>query len=207
MKDNSSPTASRPKGLRQRILDLFAKKPRTRLTPIEIHKRGGFGREELQTLVDALRELVREGQIVRLKKNHYALPDVQNLVTGRVQAHPDGFGFLISEDRRTEDLYLNRREMRRVMHGDRVLVRAHRKRQGGVEAHVVQILERAQKRLIGTYHEWDGKGYLIPMDPRIGAAIPLRQTGVSPGKGKVVAAEITRYGTALSGPAGELLRV
>lgn len=207
MKDNSSPTALRPERLRQRILDLFAKKPQTRLTPVEIHKRGGFGREELQPIVDALRALVQEGRLIRLKKNHYALPDAQNLVAGRVHAHPDGFGFLIPEDKRTEDLYLNRREMRRVMHGDRVLVRAHRKKQGGVEAHVVQILERAQKRLIGTYNEWDGRGYLIPMDPRIGAAIPLRQTGATPEKGRVVAAEITRYGTALSGPAAELVQV
>lgn len=207
MKDTSSPTSSRPERLRQRILDLFSRKPKIRLTPVEVHKRGGFGREELQPVVDALRELVQEGQIIRLKKNHYALPDAQDLVVGRVHAHPDGFGFLIPDDKRTEDLYLNRREMRRVMHGDRVIVRAHRKKQGGVEAHIVKILERGQQRLIGTYNEWDGKGYLIPMDPRIGTAIPLRQIGAKPEKGKVVAAEIVRYGTALSGPEGELVRV
>ena len=74
--------------------------------------------------------------------------------------------------------------MRRVMHGDRVMVRVDRKKRGGVEAHVVQILERAQKRLIGTYQELDGRGYLIPMDPRIAAAIPLRPSGVQARKGK-----------------------
>ena len=192
--------ASEPTG--QRILDLFAKKPRTRLTPVEIQKRAGFGRDELQRVVDALRGLSREGRIVRLKKNHYGLPDAQNLVTGRVHAHPDGFGFLILDDKGAEDLYLNRREMRRVMHGDRVMVRADRKKRGGVEAHVVQILERAQKRLIGTYQELDGRGYLIPMDPRIAAAIPLQPSGPKPEKGKVVAAEISRYGTAMSNQGG-----
>ena len=157
-------------------------------------------------VVDSLKDLAREGRIVRLKKNHYALPDGQNLVSGRVHAHPDGYGFLILDGKGAEDLYLNRREMRRVMHGDRVRVRVDRKQRGGVEAHVVQILERAQKKLIGTYNEFDGKGYLIPMEPRI-AAIPLRQTGVKPEKGKVIAAEISRYGTAVSGPEGELVQV
>ena len=71
----------------------------------------------------------------------------------------------------------------------------------------MQILERAQKRLIGTYDEFDGRGYLIPMDPRIAAAIPLRQTAAKPEKGKVVAAEISRYGTAMSGPEGKLVQV
>jgi len=158
-------------------------------------------------VVNSLRDLTREGRLVRLKKNHYALPDSQNLLTGKIQAHPDGFGFLIPDYKDAEDLYLSRREMRRVMHGDRVMVRVDRKKRGGVEAHVVQIIERAQKRLIGTYDELDGKGYLIPMDPRVAAAIPLRQSGVTPEKGKVIAVEISRYGTALSGPQGELMQV
>ncbi|HEU4343443.1 MAG TPA: ribonuclease R [Candidatus Binatia bacterium] len=192
---------------RQKILDLFTKKPRTRLTPAEILRRAGFSTGDLQLVIECLRELAREGQIVRLKKNHYALPDSQNLVTGRIQAHPDGYGFLIPDDKSAADLYLNRREMRRIMHGDRVMARVDRKKRGGVETHVVQILERAHKRLIGTYSEIDGKGYLIPMDPRIAAAIPLRQGGAKAEKGKVIAAEISRYGTALSGPEGELLRV
>ena len=207
MNKDSQTTALAPERTQQRILDLFVKKPRTRLTPVEIQKRAGFGRDELQRVIDALRELTREGRIVRMKKNHYALPDAQNLVAGRVHAHPDGFGFLILDDKGAEDLYLNRREMRRVMHGDRVMVRADRKKPGGVEAHVVQILERAQKRLIGTYNELDGRGYLIPMDPRIGAAIPLQQTAAKPETGKVVAAEIARYGTAMSGPEGKLVQV
>jgi ribonuclease R len=208
MNKESHATASAPERTRKKILDLFGKKPRTRLTPVEIQKRAGFGRDEVQRVVDALRELTREGQIVRLKKNHYALPAAQNLVTGRVHAHPDGFGFLIPDGKGAEDLYLNRREMRRVMHGDRVMVRADRKKRGGVESHIVQILERAQKRLIGTYDEFDGRGYLVPMDPRIAAAIPLQQSaGLKPEKGKVVAAEIFRYGTAMSGPEAELVHV
>src|SRR5262245_5094657 len=207
MKDSFPSTASVPERTQQRILDLFAKKPRTRLTPMEIQRRAGFGRDEVQRVVDALRELIREGRMVRLKKNHYGLPDAQNLVTGRIHAHPDGFGFLIPDGKGAEDLYLNRREMRRVMHGDRVLVRADQKTRGGVEAHVVQILERAQKRVIGTYDEFDGRVYLIPMDPRIGSAIALQPTTAKTAKGKVVAAEIARYGTAMSGPEGKLVQV
>ena len=39
------------------------------------------------------------------------------MIVGRIQGHPDGFGFLIPEEKNVEDLYLNRREMRRLMHG------------------------------------------------------------------------------------------
>ena len=190
----------------RRILNLLAKKPRLRLTPAEIQRRGGFPRQQLQPIIDALRDLCRAGQVVRLKKNHYALPDGQNLISGRVQAHPDGYGFLVPDDKGLEDLYLNRREMRRLMHGDRVMVRVDRRQRGGPDVHVTQIIERAQSRLIGTYEAIAGKGYLIPMDPRIATAIPLvGPTDVE--KGQVIAAEITRYGSALSGPQAELRQI
>jgi ribonuclease R len=190
----------------QKILDLFAKKPRTRLTPPEIQRRAGFERNELQPIIDALRELCRDGKLVRLKKNHYTLPDRQNLVTGRVQAHPDGYGFLIPEDKDAEDVYLSRREMRRVMHGDEVMVRIDRKQRGATEAHIAQVIRRAQKRLLGTYEEIDGKAYLIPMDARIGA-MPLKVAGARLEKGKVIAAEISRFGTAMSPPEAAMVQV
>jgi ribonuclease R len=191
----------------RRILNLLANKPKLRLTPAEIQRRGGFSPNELQRIIDALRDLCREGRLVRLKKNHYGLPDSHNLVTGRIHAHPDGYGFLIPDDKNTEDIYINRREMRRVMHGDRVMARVDRKQRGGTEAHIAQVIERAQKRLIGTYDEFNGKSYLIPMDPRIAAAIPLARVAAKVEKGQVVAAEISKYGTALSPPEGELLQV
>ncbi|HME62436.1 MAG TPA: hypothetical protein VKH62_14425, partial [Candidatus Binatia bacterium] len=137
-----SPTDSPPvTDPQQKILSLFSKNPRARLTPIEIHRRAGFAGADLQQVADSLRGLCRQGRIVRLKKNHYALPDRQNLATGRVHAHPDGYGFLILEDRDAEDLYINRREMRRVMHGDRVMAMIERKSRGGSETRIIQVLE------------------------------------------------------------------
>jgi ribonuclease R len=174
---------------------------------MEILTRVDASRGDLQAISDALRELSKEGKIVRLRKNRYALAHAQNYVTGKVQAHPDGFGFLIPDEKGREDLYLSRREMRRVMHGDRVMVRVDKKRRGETEAHVAQVLERGQKRLLGTYEEFEGKPHLIPMDSRMGPAIPLTQGGSKPDKGKVVAAEISRYGTAFSPPEGKLVQV
>ncbi len=150
--------------------------------------------------------MCHQGRLVRLKKNHHALPDRQNLVTGRIHAHPDGYGFLIPDDKDADDLYINRREMRRVMHGDRVMARNERKPRGGSEAHIVQVLERAQKRLVGTYNEIDRQGYLIPMDARI-APIRVNTAGNKPDEGKVIAAEISRYGTAMSAPEAHVVSI
>jgi ribonuclease R len=193
-----------PSSIEQRVLKFFFSRPRRRLTPAEVLTGIGAARDDLNEVVGVLRNLAKEGKIVRLKKNHYALPNAQNCLTGKVHAHPDGYGFLLPDDRDKEDLYLNRREMRRVMHGDRVMVRIDRKRDRA-ETHVVQILERGQKRLIGTYEEQNGKGFLIPMDPRIAPAIPLGRGGPKPEKGTVIAAEISRYGAGYSSTEANLI--
>ena len=190
----------------EKILAFFSKQPRARFTPAELQRRAGFDRGDLQSVIDALRQLCQDGRLVRLKKNHYALPDRQNLLRGRVHAHPDGYGFLIAEDKEIEDVYLNHREMRRVMHGDRVMVRIDHKQRGGNQAHVVQIIEHGQKRLLGSYEEIDGRAFLIPMDARIGA-MPLKSNAAKLGQGKVIAAEITRFGTAMSPPEATMVQV
>ena len=207
MARRSATAATESPQVLEKISNLFTGKPRLRLTPVEISRRGGFKQDDLQTVIDSLRRLVREGRLVRLKKNHYGLPDSDNLMTGRVHAHPDGYGFLILDEKSAVDLYLNRREMRRVMHGDRIMVRVDRNKRGGLETHIVQVLERAHKRLIGTYDEIEGHGYLVPMDPRIAPVIPLTRGHERPEKGKIIAAEISRYGTATSPPQAELLKV
>src|ERR1043166_1111686 len=204
---NFEPTPAPIARAQKKILDLFARKPKTRLTPAEIQRRAGFSADELQVVLDSLKTLAREGRIVRLKKNHWGLPAAQNLVTGRIHAHPDGYGFLIPDEKTVDDLYLNRREMRRVMHADRVMVRTERNTRGGFDAHVVQILERGQKRLVGTYDEFEGQGYLIPMDPRVAGAIAIKKTDPTLAKGKVIAGEISRYATAMTPPEVTLLSV
>ena len=93
------------------------------------------------------------------------------------------------------------------MHGDRIVARVDRKQRGRVEAHVVQIIERAHTRLIGTYNEFEGRGYLVPMDPRLPAAIRLAKSAAKAEKGQVIAAEMVRYGTAASSPEAVLVRV
>lgn len=197
-------TASVTLPIKQRVLEFFLARPRRRFTPPEVVKGIGLARTELETVAGSLKELAREGKLVRLKKNHYGIPGGQNCVVGSVHAHPDGFGFLIPHERGREDIYLSRREMRAVMHGDVVMVRLEKRRTGD-EAHVVQILERGQKRLVGTYDEFEGKGYLVPMDLRIAPAIPLAPGGLRSEKGKVITAEISRYGTGFRPPEARLL--
>jgi len=199
---NSVPTT-----IKRKILTFFSTKPRHRFSLQEIHKASGLSDEGTADVLLALRELTKEGVLVRFKKNQYAFPRGQNILVGRVQGHPDGFGFLIPEERGVEDVYLNRREMRRVMHGDRVTVRIEKRKRGGTEAHIIQVLERGQRKLVGTYQSQYGKGFIVPMDPRVGHPLELTGERSALEEGQVIAAEIVHYGTALRRPEAKFVEL
>lgn len=99
---------------------------------------------------------------MRNRRDAYIIPDKADLIAGRVEGHPDGFGFVIAGDEKTslvakadrKDIFLSAQEMRSVLHGDRVLVRVIGvDRRGRPEGKVVEVTERANTRLIARVVE------------------------------------------------------
>src|SRR5690349_10313055 len=82
--------------------------------------------DEREIFSKRLNAMEREGQIIRNRKGALCIADKLDLISGVVQGHPDGFGFLIPDDKTKvngEDLFLSPKEMSQVMHGDRAMVR------------------------------------------------------------------------------------
>ena len=78
--------------------------------------------EEKEGLRRRLIAMVRDGQLLRNRRQAYSLIKKTDLIKGTVQANKDGYGFFIP-DNGGEDLYLGAKQMRRVFDGDHVLVR------------------------------------------------------------------------------------
>lgn len=84
------------------------------LLEIAPHEREIFNRR--------LNAMEREGQIIRNRKGALCIAEKLDLIAGTVIGHPDGFGFLVPDDKAKfggEDLFLGPKEMAQVMHGDR----------------------------------------------------------------------------------------
>jgi ribonuclease R len=92
------------------------------LQDTELIKMLEIRRTEIATFMRRLAAMEREGQILRNRKGSLLVAQKIALISGRVEAHPDGFGFFIP-DSQDGDLYLGPREMLKVMHRDRVMVR------------------------------------------------------------------------------------
>src|SRR5699024_1577041 len=121
-----------------------------------------------QALNHRLSAMLRDGQLLENRRGALGPIERMGLVRGRVQGHRDGFGFLIPEDKAADDVFLSPRQMRAVMHGDRVVVRiVGRDHRGRREGQVVEVLERANSHIVGRFVADQGMCHVVPDNARI----------------------------------------
>jgi ribonuclease R len=168
-------------------------------------------REERTTFRRHLKQLAQEGHVVQVRGHRYGLPDKMDLIVGRLTTHPNGFGFVAPE--RTEppqrDVFVAPPNLKEAMHGDRVVVRIERVRDGRAEGRIVRILSRANSSIVGRYNaDAAGLGFVSPFDERVLADLLIprgEDRGAKPGE--MVVAEITTWPTATRGPVGRVVEV
>ncbi|CAJ6814557.1 ribonuclease R [Burkholderia pseudomallei] len=164
-------------------------------------------RQEREGFFRRVAAMERDGQIRLDKRGHYQLTHPSNFVAGRVQGHRDGYGFVIRDDGQ-DDLFLPNAEMQKVMHNDRVLARiVGYDRRGRPEGHVVEVTERANKRVIGRLLNENGALIVAPEDKRISHDILVTQNAKKAKVGQVVVVELTDFPSRHSQPLGRVCEV
>src|SRR5438876_10531986 len=137
------------------------------LEPKELAERLEIGARERHGFSAGVAALERAGEIVRNRAGALLVAKRIAVLAGRVEGHADGHGFLVP-DEGGATVFLPAHEMRSLMHGDRASVRVsgtdHRGRPLGA---LVEVLERAKRRIVGRLHDERGVLVLIPEDRRI----------------------------------------
>ncbi len=167
----------------------------------------GTEREMFQRRLSAME---REGQLMRNRKGDYILPERASLIPGRVQGHPDGYGFLVPDDG-SADLFLDQHQMGKVLHGDRVLGRVVGiDRKGRPEGSIVEVTERANSKVVGRVFVEHGVVFVVPENRRISQDIlvpPEKKAKLQPQSGQVVMVEIIEQPSKFSQPIGRIVEV
>ncbi|MDY6991919.1 MAG: ribonuclease R [Pseudomonadota bacterium] len=166
--------------------------------------------ERFEALRRRLRAMIRDGQLVRNRRNGYGLAKKMDLVRGRVIAHADGFGFLVPDEGGT-DLFLPEKEMRSLFHGDRILANVigidHRGRREGA---LVEVLERNTQEIVGRFMYKRGKGiaFVEADNPRIHHNIIIQRKKTAKAKqGQIVVARVLEQPTPHNPPIGEIIEI
>jgi ribonuclease R len=108
--------------------------------------------DRLDALGKRLGAMLRDGQLLQNRRGGFVPAERADLIAGTIIANPDGFGFLRPDKGGGDDLFLPPFEMRKAMHGDRVLASVTGvDRRGRREGAIVEVLERRLNRLLGRY--------------------------------------------------------
>lgn len=164
--------------------------------------------EENEIFSRRVSAMVREGQIMRNRKGDICVVEKLNLIKGRIQGHPDGFGFLVPDDG-SPDLFLSAKEMHKALHGDRVMVREIGvDRRGRREGTIVEVLERAVTQLVGRLHADHGILFVEAENRRISQDILIpSEESMNAGAGQVVMVEIIQQPSKHAQPIGRIVEI
>ena len=154
--------------------------------------------------------MARDGQLLQNRRGDWLIPDKADLLRGRIEGHADGFGFLVPEGGGS-DIFLPEKEMNKVLHGDRAIVRITGvDRKGRPEGKIVEVTERANSRVVGRVYEEHGVWYVIAENHRISQDILIAPPGKgakAPRSGQVVVVELVEQPSRQSQPIGRVIDV
>jgi ribonuclease R len=151
--------------------------------------------------------------MVSKKKQDKTPPHKHAVVTGRIEGHPDGHGFLVPDAGTAGAdapwIALSAAEMRQVLRGDRAKVRlVGTDPRGRALGEIIEVLERGNPRIVGRLHKEHGVLFLVPEDRRmtLDILIPPDQAGAAK-PGEVATVELIAQPSKHAQPIGRVAEV
>jgi ribonuclease R len=196
----------------------------------ELGTKGGK-RQELET---ALARMAERGDLIELRGGEYTVTSrSKEFVTGRLNLHRDGYGFLIADrqvPRVVGDIFIPPDSASKAMHGDRVIVRIARiEPDGRADGTIFKILKRAHATVVGEFKIGRRGCYVVPYDDRIqqwidipegmefppAGAVQVDRIGVTAPKvdtveelnGMIVNVEMIEYAERGDSPVGRVIEI
>ena len=178
------------------------------ITPDELAQRLALKKRERTAFEAALTVLEATGRVVQNRAGSLLVAQRLSLIAGRVEGHRDGHGFLIP-DEGGESIFIPPAEMRQVLHGDRASVKpAGRDSRDRPVGEVVEVLERANRRVVGRLHAEHGVLFLVPEDRRIAQDILVPPADAGKAKaGQIVTVELVVQPSKHAQPIGRVAEI
>lgn len=172
-KKRKQPRPANPALSTTQLLKLF-KSVKRPLSRAEVIRQLRLKKRDKKVVKDLLKQLVEQGKLIRIRRG-YGLADAMHCITGRLEIQRGGFGFVVPEDSRRKDIFINQRDIGEAWHGDKVVAAIIRENKGdrNHEGRIVRVLERGRKTLpVKVFKQMKGGDWLCrPTDPRLAFGI------------------------------------
>lgn len=169
----------------------------------------GVPKKERGDFHEILDELIAKGLIMINRRGLICLPE-ENIVVGQFMATQRGFGFVRVEGL-DEDIFIPEHAGGNAFHGDTVKVRlsSHlghggRRREG----EIIQIVQRAVERVVGTFSRKKNVTFVIPDNGKFTRDIYIPKGGTLDAvDGHKVVVELFDYGNETKKPEGYVIQI
>ncbi len=190
--------------LANQILEIFKenKKP---LLLREIYHLLHISQKERKRVRNIVKKLVEEGKLVHIRKRRYGLPEDIGVKRGKLRVHPEGFGFVETEE--GETIFIPPRYIGKAIDGDLVLVKIYKISPKGPEGKILKILERKRKNIVGYLIRRKKFFFLEPEDIKIPFELYIpkkRKKGAK--EGHLVVGKVISPHSEFGVPVGEIIK-
>ncbi len=162
-------------------------------------------------IFETIASMQNEGIIITTKKGKYTIPEKLGFFSGKFIGNKRGFGFVDLGENYDNDIFIPKDKKNRALNGDLVLVKRLENEQGVKklnEGEVVEIINRGNKSIIGTYNKSENYGFVIPIENKINNDIFIPKSGTNNAKnGDRVIAEIKKWPDKSKNPEGTIIEV
>ncbi len=178
------------------------------MTQAEVFKELNVRSDQEEGVSRRLSAMVRDGQLIQNRRGGYLPVDEKHLRRGHVIAHAEGYGFLVPEEG-GDDLFLNAKQMRGVLHGDTAIATVSGvDRRGRLEGSIVSVVERANTTLVGRLYNDEGVIYVTPDNKRLTQNIFIAADKLGGAEtGQIVEVEIVKQPTKKRQAVGKIINV
>ena len=197
-------------GIKNTLLDFMKEEAYRPMDIQELVAVFDINEKEYKAFKKTLKTMEKEGLIIKTKKDRYAVPERLGLITGKLQAHSKGFGFLIPDAEGEKDVFIPSSAINGAMNGDKILVQITREDKNGKkrEGEVVQILERGNKKFVGVYEDSRNFGFVVAEDTKINQDIFVsKRDRNGANDGDMVVVEITKWPEKRRSPEGRIVEI
>ena len=197
--------------MKRKIKNYFERNPRTAFKAKAISKQLKIKSEEEYNLLKITLHKLLEEEFLSKKGKRYQLntmPD-SNKLSGILQIHANGYGFVTSDKKNLGDIFVAERNVGPAFHGDKVEVVLFAKQKGkNLEGQIIKVIERKRTEIIGTLHKSKSFYFVNPDDHRIHRDIYIDKINLKKAKenDKVIVGNI-EWEKSMLNPEGVIIEV
>lgn len=168
--------------------------------PITIQELAAYMKADKYTkgvVYDEVKKLEKDNKIhISHKKRILPISDKELSLIGTISLAQGGYGFFISENKDMNDVFISKDNLGDAFDDDKVKIEITKEASKGknAEGRVIDIIERGKTKIVGTFQESKGFGFVVADNKSIGKDIYIEKKYTKNAKNKdKVIAEIINF--------------